>query len=154
MKKGGPKPRPTQFKILEGTRKDRINMNEPKPQPIIPDPPIHLNKVALAEWKRLLPMLNQCGIMTEIDGNAAAVLVTWFSRWVEAEKMVQKKGLLVKAPKTGVPMQNPALSIANKAMQEMTKLLAEFGMTPSSRSKVAAVFEKAGGKSKIEQYID
>ena len=60
----------------------------------------------------------------------------------------------MKAPKTGVPMQNPALSIANKAMQEMTKLLAEFGMTPSSRSKVAAVFEKAGGKSKIEQYID
>lgn len=149
MKKGGPKPRPTKFKILEGTRKDRINQREPKPPPVIPDPPDILDEIAQGEWGRLAPMLEQCGILTEIDGNALAALTTWFSRWVQAERMVQKSGLIVKAPKTGVPMQNPALSVANKALQEMTKLLTEFGMTPSSRSKVAAVFAKKESDSKI-----
>jgi P27 family predicted phage terminase small subunit len=138
---------------LEGTRKDRINENEPKPPPIIPDPPEHLDAVALAEWARLVPLLDSCGILTKIDGNALALLATWFSRWVEAEEMIQKHGIIVKAPKTGVPMQNPALSIANKAMQEIAKLLAEFGMTPSSRSRVAAVFDNKP-KSKLAELCD
>jgi P27 family predicted phage terminase small subunit len=152
MKKGGRKPKPTRFKLLEGVRQDRINKNEPKPPPTVPDPPEHLDEIARAEWDRLVVKLENCGIMTEIDDNGLAALCTWFSRWVQAERMVQEQGLIVKAPKTKVPMQNPALSIANKAMQEMAKLLAEFGMTPSSRSKVNAVFEK--DKSKMAQLID
>jgi P27 family predicted phage terminase small subunit len=36
------------------------------------------------------------------------------------------------------PMQNPWLPIANKAMRQMHSFLAEFGMTPSARARVAA----------------
>lgn len=45
-----------------------------------------------------------------------------------------KYGTVVKSP-SGYPIQSPYLAIANKAHEQMTKLLAEFGMTPSSRSR-------------------
>jgi P27 family predicted phage terminase small subunit len=45
--------------------------------------------------------------------------------------------VLVKAP-SGYPMLNPHLPIANRAMRQMQTLMAEFGMTPSARARVAA----------------
>lgn len=35
-------------------------------------------------------------------------------------------------------MQSPFLAIANKAFEQMRAMLVEFGMTPSSRSRVHA----------------
>jgi len=43
---------------------------------------------------------------------------------------------VIKSP-SGFPIQSPYLAIANKAMDQMTKLLTEFGMSPSSRTCVA-----------------
>ena len=43
--------------------------------------------------------------------------------------------MLIKAP-SGYPIVSPYMSIANKAMIEMRKWLIEFGMTPSSRSRI------------------
>lgn len=45
---------------------------------------------------------------------------------------------MVKAP-SGFPVQSPFLAIANKALEQMTKLMIEFGMTPSSRTRVHAI---------------
>lgn len=40
---------------------------------------------------------------------------------------------------SGHVQQNPWLQVANKALEQMHKLLAEFGLTPASRSRVAAM---------------
>ena len=53
------------------------------------------------------------------------------------QKLKDENLLLVRSP-TDQPLQNPWLSIANRAMRQMQSLLAEFGMSPSSRSRVAA----------------
>ena len=39
---------------------------------------------------------------------------------------------------TGNPGKNPLVGTANKAMSDMVRYAAEFGMTPSSRSRVRA----------------
>jgi P27 family predicted phage terminase small subunit len=49
--------------------------------------------------------------------------------------------MLVKSP-SGYAIQNPWLSIANKAFDQMMKLMTEFGMTPSSRSRVKTIQPK------------
>ena len=56
----------------------------------------------------------------------------------QAQVMIQAEGLLTLAPKIGVPMVNPYLSIANKQALLMTKAAIEMGLTPASRSKVSA----------------
>jgi hypothetical protein len=43
-----------------------------------------------------------------------------------------------RAAPTGYPIQSPYVSVASKALEQMPKLLTEFGMTPSSRGRINA----------------
>jgi len=147
----GRKPKPTNLKLLEGTfRPDRANKNEPKPDPGIPDPPECLSPVALEKWKRITPELESLGLLTQIDGDALARYCQHYAIWVEAVGNVQEIGLVVKSKK-GNPIQNPYLGIANRANDILAKLESEFGMTPSSRTRIG-VGPKAG-KSKFDGLI-
>ena len=75
------------------------------------------------------------GLLTRIDRAALALYCEAWGRWVEAEEALRKYGVMIKAP-SGYPVQSPYLAIANRAMDQMAKLLVEFGMSPSSRSRV------------------
>jgi hypothetical protein len=43
---------------------------------------------------------------------------------------------MVKSP-SGFPMQSPYVAVANKQAELMIRIAAEFGFTPSSRSRIA-----------------
>ena len=132
----GVKPRPTHLKVLEGVQnKKRINDKEPKPFPKAPDPPKFLDHIATNEWKRIAPELEKLGLLTGIDMSALAAYCDQFSRWVQATEKIQNEGMIISAP-SGYPVQSPYLSIANKALDSMKKFLTEFGMTPSSRTRI------------------
>jgi P27 family predicted phage terminase small subunit len=134
----GAKPKPTRLKALEGTlRSDRRNPNEPDTRPAIPRCPGHLGPEAKREWRRLAPQLARLGLLSKIDREALALFCQAWARWVEAEEALKRYGVMVKSP-NGFPMQSPYLAIANKAMEQMRALLAEFGMSPSSRTRVHA----------------
>jgi hypothetical protein len=45
--------------------------------------------------------------------------------------------MIVRSPR-GYPIQSPYLAIANKAWQQVQQGLAEFGMSPSARTRVSA----------------
>ena len=45
--------------------------------------------------------------------------------------------VLVSVSGKGNPYQNPLLSVANAAWEQIRKMLAEFGLTPSSRQRLA-----------------
>lgn len=108
------------------------------PEVRLPACPAHLQGEARREWRRIGRKLLACGLMTEIDGAALALYCTSWARWVEAEGNLVRYGTVIKAP-SGYPIISPYLSIANTAMAQMTRLLVEFGMSPSSRSRVVAV---------------
>jgi len=110
--------------------------SEDGPAVRLPACPPHLEGEARKEWRRIGRKLLECGLMTEIDRAALAGYCQAWSRWVEAEEQLKKYGVVVKSP-SGFPMQSPFLAIANKAMDQMTRLLTEFGMSPSSRARVA-----------------
>jgi P27 family predicted phage terminase small subunit len=59
-----------------------------------------------------------------------------YGRWVEAERRLKETPPLLKTP-AGYVQQSPWLSIANKQIELMTRLMAEIGLTPSARSRLA-----------------
>lgn len=135
----GARPLPTKLKVVRGTlRKGRTNMQEPALPVEIPRCPGHLGAEAKREWKRVSLDLAGYGLLTRIDRAALALYCEAWGRWVEAEESLKKYGVMIKAP-SGFPMQSPYLAIANKAMEQMRAMLTEFGMSPSSRTRVHAV---------------
>jgi P27 family predicted phage terminase small subunit len=105
------------------------------PEPRLPACPPHLHGEARKEWSRLGRKLRDFGLVTDIDKAALALYCQAWARWIEAEDALRNFGVVLKSP-SGFPIQSPYLAIANKAMDQMTRLLAEFGMSPSSRARV------------------
>lgn len=152
MGKRGPKPKPTDLKVFEGNPGKRpLNDQEPQPERAIPDCPEHLDEVARAEWERITPELDAIGMLSRNDRAALAAYCQAWSRWVQAEEaIIQTGGTVVKAP-SGYPMQNPHLSIANKALEHLKSFAGHFGLTPSSRSTLKV--EKPKPKDELGDFL-
>ena len=142
MAQRGVKPAPTSLKLVKGEKKkSRLNENELQPDTVAPTCPAFLSLMAKAEWKRMVAELEPLGLMTKIDRAALAAYCDCYARWAEASEMLQKTGLIIKTP-NDYPVQNPVLPIINKALAEMKGFLTEFGMTPSSRTRVSVPKQK------------
>jgi len=134
----GRKPKPTALKVIQGTyRPDRANPNEPKPRVVIPPCPKFLQGDARKQYRKTAKKLARIGLITELDDMALAMLCQGWAEYLEATEQVKKSGLLVKSP-NGFPVLNPYLIAANQALKKVRSLLAEFGMTPGSRSRIQA----------------
>jgi P27 family predicted phage terminase small subunit len=133
----GRKPKPTALKLAEGNPgKRRINGEEPKPPRSLPDCPEHLSEVARAEWHRIAESLNQIGLLTQVDRTTMAAYCQCYGRWVEAERKLAETPAILRMP-SGYIQQSPWLTISNKQLELMVKYMAELGLTPASRSRLA-----------------
>jgi P27 family predicted phage terminase small subunit len=88
-------------------------------------------------WDRIVPGLVESGVVVELDGDALALYCETTSRARQAWDEVMKDGLTVTSI-TGVQRPHPAAAIAHRADQLRLQLMAEFGLTPSSRAHVKA----------------
>lgn len=132
----GRKPTPTSRKLLSGNPGKRaLNRNEPQFSGGATCPK-HLNKAAKSEWKRVSGELAAQGLLTTVDRAALAAYCASWSRWVDAEENLHKFGAVIRSPKSGFPIQNPYVGVANTALDHLRKFASEFGMTPSSRSRI------------------
>lgn len=146
----GRKPVPTKLKIVRGNPGRRpLNENEPKPEVIAAPPaPDYMNELAQNEWERMASKLSEMGLLTALDLPALEFYCQCYARSREAEDELQKTGITIET-KHGNVIQNPLVGIANKSKELAAKFLVEFGMTPSSRSKV-----KVSEKPKASEWDD
>ena len=122
---------PTQLKIVKGTnRKDRTNPAEPKPESKLPSCPAWIHPEGKKEWGRLVDEMMKTGVVTGFDYIGLATLCNMWGEYVEGAQ-------------TGEPV-----SVAH--ITQMRLYLVEFGMTPSSRSKVHA----GDGKKEFNPWDD
>jgi P27 family predicted phage terminase small subunit len=98
---------------------------------------MELSEDAQREWNRISPLLIEMGVLSSVDVTALAGYCECFASWTSATKMVRKVGAVLKSP-SGLPIVSPYVAIAAKSLDQMRKFLVEFGMTPSSRSRIAA----------------
>ena len=149
----GRKPKPTILKALAGNPgKQPLNDREPSAPEGMPDCPHYLDDVARDEWTRMAAVLLQMGLLTLADRAALSAYCVAYSRWVHAEEQVKKYGTIVKSPDKGFPMKSPYLTVADQAMEAMRKFMIEFGLTPSSRSRIR-VPDNANAASEFDIFM-
>lgn len=144
----GPAPLPTALRVMEGNRSRRpLPQNEPQPTLAEPDCPSHLDAIARREWKRLVEIFGRLRVLSELDGIALASICQSYSRMHRAEKEMRRLerearksgGNSVLLIRKGASFeQNPLLKIIHRELEYQQKALREFGMTPSSRTRVQA----------------
>ena len=82
-------------------------------------------------------------MLTEVDQAAFASYCQAYARWKEAEEFITQHGTIVKTP-SGYWQQVPQVSIAQTYLKIMNKIAEQFGLTPSSRSRIIAGAGESG----------
>ena len=72
----------------------------------------------------------------EPERAALAAYCQAYGQWVEAERKLAETPTLLKTP-AGYVQASPWIGIANKQLELMAKFMAELGLTPSARSRLA-----------------
>lgn len=154
MGRRGPAPKPTALKIIEGNPgKQKLNRDEPKPpvSPKIPRPPKRLLPDAKDEWKRLAPVLVRLGVLTEVDWDAFAELCQNYAYYIIADRRIVEKGeaavMAMQTTPSGYTQQHPYLSLRRQYYEQWHRGLADFGLTPASRARIAVDVNTKNGAS-------
>ncbi|MBX3322435.1 MAG: phage terminase small subunit P27 family [Phycisphaeraceae bacterium] len=154
----GPRPTPTPILELRGSKRARLNRDEPQPEAGIPEPPTWLEDEALQVWHQLLPQLDEMGVLTRIDGLALARYCTLWTHWVRATMFVNRHG-------TTYPLKDgngrvkcfaqfPEVAIMHKLSLTLTRLEQEFGLTPSARARINVPIRPAPRHDEISVFFE
>lgn len=137
--RAGRKPKPTILRLVAGNPGKRpINANEPIAPKGIPDCPEGLlDGEARKEWERILPQLQGMGLLSPVDRAAIVAYCLIWADFVDSTENIRKFGKVIKAP-SGYAIPNPYVSIARQAREDLRKYASEFGLTPSSRTRLHA----------------
>jgi P27 family predicted phage terminase small subunit len=135
----GRKPVPTHLKIVRGNPgKRKLNKNEPLPIGDLVDAPAWMTEMQKQGWNYAIENAPK-GLLKKLD---RSVLVSWAiaeDLHRRASEMVEKFGILTKAPNSGAPIQSPYLPVVNKQAMIMLKAAELLGFSPASRSRVQIV---------------
>ncbi len=82
-----------------------------------------------------MPELKRLGLLTMVDVTALAAYCQSYRRWLQAESDLDNLGIVL-TNKTGYRVANPAVGISERERNLMKAFLVEFGLTPSSRSRL------------------
>ena len=136
----GRKPIPTALHILRGnpSKKKLDNLKEPTLRAEAPRCPGHLSEEAKKHWRLIVKQLADAKIMTKLDTDALAMYCEAYARWYAANEELKTCDWIT-LTENGYPMPSPWLAISNKAFEQMKAMLSEFGLTPSSRTKVQII---------------
>jgi P27 family predicted phage terminase small subunit len=148
MGERGPKPAPPQLQLLRGNpgKKAMAALLDDvvRPEVGIPECPPELEAEGRAEWDRITPHLQKLGLISELD---RAALTGYCAAWqdfcwatqriqaLNAEDPNGERGRIWDTP-SGYKQISVPLQIRNRALEQMEKFLAHFGLSPALRSRV------------------
>lgn len=143
----GRKSVPTNIHVLNGTdRPCRRNEDEPDPgllESVPPVPEILESETAADVWNENAGKFYSSGVLTSSDIDAFTVLSQITAMWIDAVKEFNRKPVFTVEGGMGTEKQNPLINTINTLSAMSLKYFTEFGMTPSSRTKI-----KVSGLSK------
>ncbi len=141
MAKAGRRPKPTALKILEGTHKGPAKREPSLPAGVPPMPErLKVDQIAVDKWQELAGILTSMGVLTLGDGEALATLCEVHSAEQACLLQLRAGGAVMHTDLGGVK-PNPAGPLYRSLVSQKASLLSEFGLTPSSRTKLATKAE-------------
>jgi P27 family predicted phage terminase small subunit len=136
----GPRPEPTKLKLIKGNPGKRaLNRNEPEPPKGVPAPPEELCARAKQEWYVFARLIDDMGIMTLGDGYALARMCEVYAELLRVEQFLRDEGCVVESVTRDGGLlyrARPEVGIRSDCETKFKAYLQEFGLTPSSRSKI------------------
>jgi P27 family predicted phage terminase small subunit len=146
----GKKPLPSNVHQLHGNPGKRpLNDREPSPPIGRPRMPKDFDAVAQREWKRQAPVLRELGILTKIDHAMFEAYCQTYADWIKYTELAQKTPL-VKTPSGRIRI-SPYMELADRALKNLRAIATEFGLTPSSRSRIKA--EPPENEDELEKFL-
>lgn len=139
----GRKPTPTHLKVVAGNPGRRpLNDAEPVAQKSRPSCPSHASDKARETWGYVCSILDQMGLLSDVDALAIEMLCEAYADYLAAVQALKEFGsdYYQTVNQSGGVMHraHPAVAVKQDADRRIRGWLAEFGMTPSSRSRVRA----------------
>ena len=138
----GPPKTPTHLALVKGNPSKRaVNKKEPKPPSGVPPIPKHFDKMGKYWFKRIGEELDAVGVMTTLDGKALELLIEAYTEYRQHCDVLAEEGYTYKTVSASgeeIVKAHPAAVMKSDAWKRIRAMLAEFGMTPASRSKVGA----------------
>ena len=103
----------------------------------LPPAPKYMGSEGRKEWKRLGTLLKANGLLTHEDLAVFTAYCVIWDRAVTAETLLSKaKTFTTKSERTGYEAVSPLVTVANAAWKELRQIAAEFGLSPSGRSRI------------------
>lgn len=139
MAKSGPIPLPTAVKVAQGNRgkRDLSKKHEPEPELGAPDKPDSLGELASEIWDELVEITLKMGVLTKADGHMLEIICNTKEVWLQAKQALEDNGDLFTWTKDNeIRGRHPAQQIMDATGKDLAKFLAEFGLTPSARTRV------------------
>lgn len=151
----GRRPKPVAKKMLAGNPGKRaINHSEPTFTPLIgcacPEW-LSQDEFAAALWDMLIQELCGSQVLCVTDLHNIEVFCAAYSRWRQAEQEIAKHGLVVEGA-TGGPIKNPACTVVNESLRQMTTYGSLLGLDPSSRSRLIGGGKKKGESNPFNEF--
>jgi P27 family predicted phage terminase small subunit len=137
----GRKPTPVYLKVLTGNPgKKALNTLEPKPPRGKPNAPAHLSDKAREAWSYVSDHLDRMGALTKVDALALEALCEAYADYLAARATLAEFGSnyyeTVNAQGGVMHRPHPAVAVMQDADRRIKAWFVEFGMTPSSRSRI------------------
>ena len=157
----GRKPLPTEVKRTRGTlQKCRTLENEMKVKTAetLPQPPEWLNDDGRAEWVSVTGELKTSGVLAYADFSIIAMYCNEIATYIDCQRQMQKAGTRVMVikdenGKLKYAQQVPYQKIAHDCVEKALKLAAEFGLTPSARTRIGSIKPPDSGDSFFEKLM-
>jgi P27 family predicted phage terminase small subunit len=134
MSTRGRKPKPTKLKELQGNPGKRpISRREPKPE-LPAKKPRGMSRGAKRFWDDHAGELERLSILTGVDTSAFRLAAEHYAIALQAARELHQEGLTVEG-RDG-PKKNPLAQVFKDNALAFKAFATEFGMTPSSRTRL------------------
>ena len=104
--------------------------------------PKYLSRVARQEWNRVAPLLEEQGVLQNIDQSLLASYCQMYGHWRASEDDISKNGLVItvssqtRTGRTEKPVSNPAVANAIRFHRAMVATAVKFGINPLDRPRI------------------
>jgi P27 family predicted phage terminase small subunit len=99
--------------------------------------------VAVAEWGRIVPLLQRMGAASAVDAFLLREYVLCYVRCQQCEEQLTREGLLIDGQRAGTKVRHPLTTVSNSYRTASKAICGQLGVGASSRGQMNLTAPKA-----------